>query len=136
MHGGKAIAKAFGRSRFPTASSDLFRRVSEETRPAPPPTIAQLQSSFLRGVESALDPLVLPIPAQLVSYEVSTSPVEPLRIQVIYLSETQWQIQPDRSVLKTGTETKPIIQLKTNVRLPYNSSASTPLDTLKGELSP
>lgn len=223
---------------IPTASSDLLRRVSEEIdllgrvseekKLAPPPTIAELQSSFLRSVESALGSLLLPIPAQLVSYEASTSPVAPLTIQIIYLSQrdidrdgqallvqdirrqlnyptaqvnfkrispiavtvtfglnqskippnqtklldrlgqmmqeyptlqiemtsgktpseigvsvqervlairsylqTKWQIQPDRFVIKNGAETNPIVQLKTTVRLPQNSSVSSPLDAIE-----
>ncbi|XZN92514.1 MAG: DUF389 domain-containing protein [Microcoleus sp.] len=71
---------------IPIASNDLLPTVSEQIKPAPPPTIAQLQSSFLSSVDSALDSLLLPLPAQLVSYEASTSPVEPLKIQILYLS--------------------------------------------------
>lgn len=203
---------------IPIASNDLLPTVSEQIKPAPPPTIAQLQSSFLSSVDSALDSLILPLPAQLVSYEVSTSRVTPLKIQILYLSpreldrdgqallaqdirnqlnyptaqvkfnriapiaatvtfalnkseiptdqtqlldrlaqsvqkyrtlqiemtsgqapseiktraqersrairsylQTKWQIGSDRYVIKTGTTTKPIVQLKI-VRLPQKSS--------------
>lgn len=72
---------------IPIAPNDLLPTVSEKIKPAPPPTIAELQSSFLSSVESALDALLLPLPAQLVSYEASTSPVTPLKIQILYLSQ-------------------------------------------------
>lgn len=55
--------------------------------PAPPPTTAQLQSGFLESAKLAIESLMLPPPAQLVSYQASTSPVAPLKIQIIYLSE-------------------------------------------------
>jgi len=204
---------------IPIASNDLLPTVSEKIKPAPPPTIAELQSSFLRSVESALDSLLLPLPAQLVSYEASTSPVTPLKIEIVYLSQrdldrdgqallvqeirrqlnyptaqvnfnrivpiaatvtfalnkseipanqtqlldrlaqvvqkyptvqiemtsgqapseiktsaqersrairsylqTKWQIGSDRYMIKTGIVTKPIVQLKTTVKLPQNPS--------------
>lgn len=72
---------------IPIASNDLLPTVSEQIKPAPPPTIAELQSSFLSSVDSALDSLILPLPAQLVSYEASTSLVTPLKIQIVYFSQ-------------------------------------------------
>ncbi|WP_341733549.1 DUF389 domain-containing protein [Microcoleus sp. EPA2] len=204
---------------IPIASNDLLPTVSEKIKPEPPPTIAELQSSFLNAVESALDSLSLPLPAQLVSYQAITSPVEPLKIEIVYLSQrdldrdgqallvqeirrklnyptaqvnfnriapivatvtfalnkseipanqtqlldrlaqnlqkypklqiemtsgeepseigsraqersrairsylqTKWQIGSDRYMIKTGTATKPIVQLKTIVKLPQNPS--------------
>lgn len=204
---------------IPIASNDLLPTVSEKIKPVLPPTIAQLQSSFLSSVDSALDSLILPLPAQLVSYEASTSPVTPLKIQIVYFSQrdldrdgkallvqeirrqlnyptaqvkfnriapiavtvtfvlnqskigpdqiqlvdrfaqnlqkhptlqiemtsgqdpseigssaqersrairsylqTKWQIGSDRYMIKTATVTKPIVQLKTTVRLPQNPS--------------
>lgn len=72
---------------IPTASGDLLQKLSEATKPAPPPTTAQLQSGFLESAKLAIESLILPPPAQLVSYAASTSPVAPLKIQIIYLSE-------------------------------------------------
>ncbi|MBE9096603.1 DUF389 domain-containing protein [Tychonema sp. LEGE 07203] len=73
---------------IPIASNELLPpKVSETIKPEPPPTIAELQVRFLSGVESALDSLSLPLPAQLVSYQAITSSVTPLRIQIIYLSQ-------------------------------------------------
>ena len=74
---------------IPTASSDLLQQVPVATIPSPPPTVAELQSSFLGGIESVAESLVLPAPAQLVNYEVSTSPVAPLKIRVVYLSDRE-----------------------------------------------
>jgi len=72
---------------IPIASNEVLPIVSEKIKAAPPPTIAELQSSFLSSLESALDSLILPLPAQLVSYQAITSPVRPLKIQIIYLSQ-------------------------------------------------
>ncbi|MBE9123965.1 DUF389 domain-containing protein [Tychonema sp. LEGE 07199] len=73
---------------IPIASNELLpTKVSETTiKPEPPPTVAELQSSFLTAVESALDSLILPLPAQLMSYQAITSPLTPLRIQIAYFS--------------------------------------------------
>jgi uncharacterized hydrophobic protein (TIGR00271 family) len=72
---------------IPTASGDLFQKFSEATQPAPPPTTTQLQSSLLENVKLTIESLRLPPPARLVSYEASTSPVAPLKMQISYLSE-------------------------------------------------
>jgi len=72
---------------IPIASNEVLPIVSEKIKAAPPPTIAELQSSFLSSLESALDSLMLPLPAQLVSYQAITSRVAPLKIQIIYLSQ-------------------------------------------------
>ncbi|PSB36834.1 hypothetical protein C7B67_29865, partial [filamentous cyanobacterium Phorm 6] len=72
---------------IPIASNELLpTKVSETIKPEPPPTVAELQSSFLTAVESALDSLILPLPAQLMSYQAITSPLTPLRIQIAYFS--------------------------------------------------
>ena len=223
---------------IPIASSELLAtKVSETTiKPEPPPTVAELQSSFLNAVESALDSLILPLPAQLMSYQAITSPLTPLRIQITYFSprdldrdgqallvedirsqlnyptaqvnfnrivpvaatvtfalnqaqiaanqvqlldrlgktvqqnptlqiemssgeapsevgapaigrsvavrnylQTKWQIEPDRYITKTETETatQPIVQLKTVLKKPpQNSSPSVQQDAVEGELTP
>lgn len=72
---------------IPTASSDLLRRIPEEIKPTLPPSLSELQASFLRDIGSMLDSLLLPISAQLVSYEAGVSPEEPFKIQLIYLSQ-------------------------------------------------
>ncbi|YAF98212.1 MAG: DUF389 domain-containing protein [Nodularia sp. CChRGM 3473] len=72
---------------IPTASSELLRPVPDEKPPEPVITIAQLQSSFLQEVQSVLGDLQLPPPAQMINYELITSPVAPLSIRLVYLSE-------------------------------------------------
>ncbi len=74
---------------IPTASSDLLQPVPVATIPSPPPTVAELQSSFLAGIESVVESLVLPAPAQLIDYAVSTSPFAPLKVRVVYLSDRE-----------------------------------------------
>ncbi len=72
---------------IPTASNELLRQVAEEKLPEPVITIAQLQSSFMQEVQSALGEIRLPQPAQMVNYELITIPSEPLNIRLVYLSE-------------------------------------------------
>ncbi len=220
---------------IPIASNELLAtKVSETTiKPEPPPTVAELQSSFLTAVESALNSLILPLPAQLMSYQAITSQVTPLRIQITYFSpreldrdgqallvedirtqlnyptaqvnfnriapvaatvtfalnqaqvaanqvqlldrlgnivqqnpklqiemssgqapseagspaigrsvavrnylQTKWQIKPDRYITKTGTATKPIVQLKTVLKKqPQKSLPSVGPDAVEGELT-
>ena len=81
---------------IPTASSDIISKLlapppSLEPTPTstPPPTIAETQTTFLQQTESALHDLNLPPPAQLLRYEISTSPVEPLILNLTYLSERE-----------------------------------------------
>jgi outer membrane protein OmpA-like peptidoglycan-associated protein len=72
---------------IPTASGELEVKAKEERRVEAPPAVAQLQSGFLRAIESSLDGLRLPPPAHLVGYKVMTSADEPLDITVTYLSD-------------------------------------------------
>lgn len=72
---------------IPTASNELLRPVPKEQPPEPGLTIAQLQSIFVQEIQSALRDLRLPPPAEMINYELTTSPVSPLSIRVVYLSE-------------------------------------------------
>ncbi|MGA7933276.1 MAG: hypothetical protein WCA35_06990, partial [Kovacikia sp.] len=72
---------------IPTASSDLLQRIPEEIKPTPPPTLSELQASFLKNMGSMLDSLSLPSPAQLVSYKAGASPEKPFKMQIVYLSQ-------------------------------------------------
>ncbi|MDH6099964.1 DUF389 domain-containing protein [Anabaenopsis sp. FSS-46] len=72
---------------IPTASNELLRPVPKEQPPEPVLTIAQLQSIFVQEIQSALLDLRLPPPAKMINYELTTSPVAPLSIRVVYLSE-------------------------------------------------
>uniref|UniRef100_UPI0000EACD4A DUF389 domain-containing protein n=1 Tax=Nodularia spumigena TaxID=70799 RepID=UPI0000EACD4A len=82
---------------IPTASNELLRPVPKEPTPEPVLSIAQLQSSFLQEVQSALRDLRLPPPAEMLNYELITSPVVPLSIRVVYLSERE--IDRDAQIL-------------------------------------
>jgi uncharacterized hydrophobic protein (TIGR00271 family) len=72
---------------IPTASNELLRQVAEEKPAEPVINIAQLQANFSQEVESSLANIQLPQPAKLIDYELITSPLKPLRIRLIYLSE-------------------------------------------------
>ncbi|MDB9343286.1 DUF389 domain-containing protein [Nodularia spumigena CS-586/05] len=82
---------------IPTASNELLRPVPKEPTPEPVLSIAQLQSSFVQEVQSALRDLRLPPPAEMLNYELITSPVVPLSIRVVYLSERE--IDRDAQIL-------------------------------------
>ncbi|MBW4641795.1 MAG: DUF389 domain-containing protein [Goleter apudmare HA4340-LM2] len=72
---------------IPTASNEILRQIPEEKPPEPVITITQLQSNFLQEVQAALIDLRLPQPAQMINYELITSPLEPLSVRLVYLSE-------------------------------------------------
>ncbi|MDB9375107.1 DUF389 domain-containing protein [Nodularia sphaerocarpa] len=72
---------------IPTASNELLRPVPKEQPPEPVLSIAQLQSTFVQEVQSALGDLRFPPPAEMINYELMTSPVVPLSIRLVYLSE-------------------------------------------------
>jgi uncharacterized hydrophobic protein (TIGR00271 family) len=78
---------------IPTASGELAAKAREEKPVEAPPTVAQLQTSFLQGIESALEGLRLPSPARLVSYRVMTGPDDPVDIVASYVSDHE--IDPD-----------------------------------------
>ena len=60
--------------------------VEEKAPPLAPPSIIDLQSAFLKEVTADLRSLSLPAPAQMINYEIQTSSVDPLNIELIYLS--------------------------------------------------
>lgn len=72
---------------IPTTSGELVAKAREEKRVEAPPSIPQLQASLMQGIESALTGLRLPPPAQMLDYQVTTSPKEPVSIEISYLSD-------------------------------------------------
>jgi uncharacterized hydrophobic protein (TIGR00271 family) len=73
--------------------------IEEQASPLAPPSIADLQSAFLREVSADLRSLSLPAPAQMINYEIQTSAIDPLNIELIYLSYRE--IQTDAQSLIT-----------------------------------
>ena len=55
------------------------------------PTIAELQTQFFQAVKTSLQSITLPSPAQLITTEISISAINPLSIQIIYLSDRDLQ---------------------------------------------
>jgi uncharacterized membrane protein len=55
------------------------------------PNIAELQTQFLQAVKTSLQSISLPSPAQLITTEISISAINPLSIQIIYLSDRDLQ---------------------------------------------
>lgn len=72
---------------IPTASNELLRPVPREQPVERVLTIAELQSNFLGQVQSALRDVRLPPPATMINYELISTPVAPLNIRLVYLSE-------------------------------------------------
>ncbi|WP_353930975.1 DUF389 domain-containing protein [Okeanomitos corallinicola TIOX110] len=86
---------------IPTASNELLQQIAEEKPTETVITIAQLQANFLQEVQSSLGSIQLPEPAQLIDYEIITSPIEPLKMRLIYLSERE--ISKDAQVIIADT---------------------------------
>lgn len=86
---------------IPTASNELLQQIAEEKPTETVITIAQLQANFLQEVQSSLGSLQLPEPAKLIDYEIITSPIEPLKMRLIYLSERE--ISKDAQVIMADT---------------------------------
>lgn len=82
---------------IPTASKDIIAQLAEtDKKDLPPeekpqPTMAEYQTAVLQSTEAALQNFQLPSPAQLLRYEVviSNSAVEPLSLNMVYLSERE-----------------------------------------------
>lgn len=72
---------------IPTTAAGLAVRAKEEKAEPPPPTIAQLQASFLQAIDSSLLGLRLPSHAQMAGYQVTTNPSQPIGVRIDYLSE-------------------------------------------------
>lgn len=70
---------------IPTGSGELSSRAKEEKHVEAPPTIGQLRANLLAGVESSLKDLRLPSPAEMIDYDLTTSPDQPLQIEISYL---------------------------------------------------
>ncbi len=71
----------------PTATSELLRPRQSVPAAEEIPTVAQLQSRLLGGVRAAMRGLVLPPPAQLVTYSVTTSSDLPLTVSLVYVAD-------------------------------------------------
>lgn len=81
---------------IPTATSEIISKLVAaptilEPQPTPtlPPTVAEIQTTFLQTIDTALRDLKLPPPAQLLRYEAIASTVEPMSLNLIYLSERE-----------------------------------------------
>jgi len=82
---------------IPTTSAKIEARTAEEVIEKPPPTVAQLQSDLLRGLDRSLMGLRFPAPATLLTYQASLRQGLPLELNFIYLSERE--IDPDGQAL-------------------------------------
>ncbi|MGF1600651.1 MAG: DUF389 domain-containing protein [Thermosynechococcaceae cyanobacterium] len=78
---------------IPTASSEILTNLvkGETTEPSQietrPPTVAEAQADFVQTIDTALQALEVPPPAKLLGYDVSTNPIAPLQLKLLYLSE-------------------------------------------------
>jgi hypothetical protein len=94
---------------IPTVSSDLLAKAQEGMTEGDPTsdkerasevfTLAQLKTNYKQFVETALGDLLLPPPAILVDYEVTTRVSSATQIKLVYLSERD--IEPDAQQLLT-----------------------------------
>ncbi len=72
---------------IPTASAEIAAKARDEKPVEAPPTIAQLQTSFLKAVEAEFEQVRLPPSALLISYRVTTGPAEPMAVEISYLGD-------------------------------------------------
>ncbi|MGM3306196.1 DUF389 domain-containing protein [Anabaena sp. WFMT] len=86
---------------IPTASNELVRQLPAEKPVEQVVNIAQLQANFFQEVQSSLSDIQLPQPAKLINYELISSPLQPLSIRLIYLSERD--IDRDAQMLLADT---------------------------------
>jgi hypothetical protein len=91
---------------IPTFSSELLTKaregdntalINKENRAEEVLTIGQLQSNYAQRVETALGDFLLPAPATLVDYDVTTHGNAPPGINLVYLSDRE--IEQDAQVL-------------------------------------
>ena len=74
--------------------------IEEQASPLAPPSIADLQSAFLREVSADLRSLSLPAPAQMINYEIQTSAIDLLNIELIYLSHREIQTDAQSLIIQ------------------------------------
>ncbi len=75
---------------IPTASNEVIRSLPQQKPETVEPvvvTVAQLHANFAQEIQTAMGNLRLPPPAEMVNYELTTTPTTPLKVRVIYLSE-------------------------------------------------
>ncbi|MGI9035964.1 MAG: DUF389 domain-containing protein, partial [Pyrinomonadaceae bacterium] len=87
----------------PTTS--LLDQIREREQKPAPPTVAELQANLRQKAAVALSDLTLPSGARLLDKQITTSEVEPLQVNLIYLSDAG--IEPDaRAQIVREVQTK------------------------------
>ena len=101
---------------IPTVSDDIISDLAaaiksqqHEQTPKRPPTVAETQVVFLKSTEAALQTFKLPGAAKLLRYEAITSNIEPLSLNLVYLSDREVSADA-RSIL--------IDEIKTRLNFP------------------
>lgn len=72
---------------IPTTSARIESRTADEKIEEIPPTVAQLQTQFLQGLDRSLQGLRFPAPATLLTYQARARQSLPLELSFIYLSQ-------------------------------------------------
>lgn len=72
---------------IPTSARQQIEPVVAEEKP--PPTVAELQSSYLQSIQTNLTDLMLPLPAQMIDYRIINSPNAFPLLEVNYLNERE-----------------------------------------------
>jgi uncharacterized hydrophobic protein (TIGR00271 family) len=89
------------------------------------PNIAELQTQFLQAVKTSLQSISLPSPAQLITTEISISAINPLSIQIIYLSDRD--LQEDGKNLLTN-------QIRNQLNIPQTTVVYSRINPQLGSL--
>ena len=114
---------------IPTASNEIISSLAKEEKETVEPqvvTIAQLHADFTQEIQSSMSNLRLPPPAEIVNYEVTTTPATPLKVRVIYLSERD--INPDAQVLLAD-------DIKTRLEYPSATVSMKRIPRAMGDIS-
>jgi uncharacterized hydrophobic protein (TIGR00271 family) len=73
---------------IPTAASDLIAAETTPKKPTEPVlTAVQLQNGLVRAVDSSLQSLQLPAPAQMIDYKLAAGSKAPFEVTIAYLSD-------------------------------------------------
>jgi uncharacterized hydrophobic protein (TIGR00271 family) len=104
----RAQAVALQLIEIPTATSELLTRAKlssdREERPEIVLSFPQLQRSYSKAAETALAELPLPLPAQLLNYEVITEANVPARVRLVYLSDREIEKDAQELIVRNVRE--------------------------------
>ena len=110
---------------IPTAAALLAVKAREERRPAAPPTVAQLRTTFQEGIGRAMQGVRLPPSIELIEYRVTTGASDFWGVEISYLGDHQ--IGTDAEALIAGELRTRFAAPEMMVRFEWVASSFGPL---------